>query len=64
MSVVASDAEVVTERVVREYESVRVPAGVAHCLVQVGDQPMTAVAWATAEYDPEDVVGVAVGARD
>jgi oxalate decarboxylase/phosphoglucose isomerase-like protein (cupin superfamily) len=36
--------------------TVRVPAGVAHCLVQRGSAPMIAVAWATAEYDPDDVV--------
>lgn len=36
--------------------TVRVPAGLAHCLVQRGDVPMIAVAWATAEYDPHDVI--------
>jgi oxalate decarboxylase/phosphoglucose isomerase-like protein (cupin superfamily) len=36
--------------------SVRVPAGLAHCLVNVGPGPMTAVAWATAEYDATDVI--------
>ena len=36
--------------------TVRVPAGLAHCLVQQGDVAMIAVAWATAEYDPDDVV--------
>lgn len=58
------DARRVIELRAEEPTTVRVPAGVAHCLVQVGDQPMTAVAWATAEYDPEDVVGVDVGASD
>lgn len=36
-------------------QSVYVPAGLAHCLVNAGSGPMTAVAWATAEYDPADV---------
>mgnify|MGYP002636852125 CR=1 FL=1 len=35
--------------------TVRVPRGLAHCLVQRGREPMIAVAWATAEYDPGDV---------
>ncbi len=34
--------------------TVRVPAGLAHCLVNDGPGPMTAVAWATAEHDPTD----------
>lgn len=36
--------------------TVRVPAGLAHCLVNEGPGPMTAVAWATAEHDPADVI--------
>lgn len=35
--------------------TVRVPAGVAHCLVNVGPGALLVVAWATAEYDPADV---------
>ena len=35
--------------------TVRVPAGLAHCLVS-RDGPMTALAWATREHDPADVV--------
>jgi len=34
----------------------RVPAGIAHCIVNTGSGPMTAVAWASAEHDPDDVV--------
>lgn len=41
--------------------SVRVPAGLAHCLVNVGPGPMLAVAWATGEYDPEDVTPCRTG---
>lgn len=33
-----------------------VPAGIAHCIVNTGSGPLTAVAWATAEHDPDDVV--------
>ncbi len=36
--------------------TVRVPAGLAHCLVNTGPGPMTAIAWATAEHDPGDVI--------
>lgn len=39
-----------------EPTTVRVPAGVAHCLVQRGAGPMIAVAWASAEYDELDVI--------
>lgn len=34
----------------------RVPAGIAHCIVNAGSGPMTAVAWTTAEHDPADVI--------
>ena len=36
--------------------TVRVPAGLAHCLVNEGPGPLTAVAWATGEHDPADVI--------
>ena len=39
----------------------RVPAGIAHCIVNEGPGPMTAVAWATAEHDPSDVVPCPTG---
>ena len=39
-----------------EPRTVRVPAGLAHCIVNVGPGAMTAVAWATAEHDPDDVI--------
>jgi dTDP-4-dehydrorhamnose 3,5-epimerase-like enzyme len=34
--------------------TVRVPAGLAHCLVNRGPGRMVAVAWSTEEYDPQD----------
>ncbi|MCO4772197.1 MAG: cupin domain-containing protein [Deltaproteobacteria bacterium] len=37
-------------------QTVRVPAGLAHCFVNLADGPLTIIAWATAEYDPTDVV--------
>ncbi len=37
-------------------EVVRVPAGLGHCLVSRGLGPMTAVVWAGAPHDPEDVI--------
>ncbi len=43
--------------------TVRVPAGLAHCLVSRGG-PMTAVAWATREHDPDDVVSTRVQTED
>jgi oxalate decarboxylase/phosphoglucose isomerase-like protein (cupin superfamily) len=39
----------------------RVPAGVAHCIVNDGPGPMTVVAWATAEHDPDDVIRCPTG---
>lgn len=40
-----------------------VPAGLAHCLVSRGG-PMTAVAWATREHDPTDVMPFRVEDED
>ena len=37
-------------------ETVRVPAGVAHCLVNVGPGRMIAVAWSSQEHDPTDTI--------
>jgi oxalate decarboxylase/phosphoglucose isomerase-like protein (cupin superfamily) len=37
-------------------ETVLVPAGLAHCLVNRGPGRMIAVAWSTVEYDPEDTL--------
>lgn len=39
-----------------EATTVRVPAGLAHCLVQRGPDPMIAVVFASAEHDEGDVV--------
>jgi dTDP-4-dehydrorhamnose 3,5-epimerase-like enzyme len=41
--------------------TLRVPAGVAHCIVNAGSGPMTVIAWATAEHDPDDVIRCPVG---
>jgi len=37
-------------------ETVRVPAGLAHCLVNRGPGRLIAVAWSTEEYDPADTI--------
>ena len=37
-------------------QTVHVPAGLAHCLVNVRDQALTVVAWATHEHCLDDVV--------
>ena len=37
--------------------TVRVPAGLAHCLVNRGPGRLVAVAWSTEEYDPGDTIG-------
>ncbi len=39
-----------------EAQTVRVPAGLAHCLVNRGSKPMLAVAWSTREHEPDDVI--------
>ena len=44
-------------------ETVRVPAGLAHCLVSRGSDPTIAVAWSTQEYDPEDTVACSTLAK-
>jgi len=36
--------------------TVRVPAGLAHCLVSTSGNGMTALAWSTAEHDEQDVI--------
>lgn len=38
--------------------TVRVPAGIVHCLVNRGPGPMTVLAWASREHDPDDVFSV------
>ena len=43
--------------------TVHVPAGIAHCFVNAMDAPMTIVAWASAEHDPDDVVAFSTAAR-
>lgn len=47
----------------RDARTVRVPAGLAHCLVSRGG-PMTAVAWASLEHDAADVVPFRVDEED
>ncbi len=37
-------------------ETVRVPAGLAHCLVNRGPGRLIAVAWSTEEHDPADTI--------
>jgi oxalate decarboxylase/phosphoglucose isomerase-like protein (cupin superfamily) len=44
--------------------TVRVPAGLAHCLVNLGPGALTAVAWASREHDPADVVPFPVDPED
>lgn len=41
--------------------TVRVPAGLAHCLVCAGPGPLTVLAWASREHDPADVRSYRVG---
>jgi oxalate decarboxylase/phosphoglucose isomerase-like protein (cupin superfamily) len=43
--------------------AVRVPAGIAHCLVNAGEGPMLALAWSTAEHDPADVEALSTRAE-
>lgn len=54
------DPETGDRRVIRLTHSdaltVHVPAGLAHCLVNVGDEALTVVAWATHEHRLDDVV--------
>ncbi len=45
-------------------KSVYVPAGLAHVVVNRGDQLMIVVAWAEQEYDPADVYPIAVWPRE
>lgn len=62
------DPETGDRRVLRlvanEPRTVHVPAGVAHCFVNVADTPMTIVAWASAEHDPDDVVAFSTAAQE
>ena len=54
------DPETHERRVLRLHadaaETVRVPAGVAHCLVNIGPGRMVTVAWSSEEHDPSDTI--------